>query len=145
MNEINVLKSKIKKLDRESCPIEDSKYEWISGQCYFLEKTTMTFDEAKKNCIATGGKLFEPNNMSISKLVWEPFEYKIKAAGKGAVWIGVKVVNSRYVYSSGQRVQFSPILHDRRTASNQCVFIWEEGKWGHYSCTSYKRWSICEL
>ena len=67
-----------------------SPHEWIfiEGKCYFFEETKASFNEAASLCSAKGGKLFEPQKITINDMVifnhhiYEHLQYS-------AVWIGI--------------------------------------------------------
>ena len=67
------------------CPVWNSNYESINGNCYYFEKIELTYYNAKANCkiiFGDKGRLFEPKDESTHD--------QVVAAGQGeSYWIGI--------------------------------------------------------
>ena len=152
---INLFQSEVATLNdfkhKHTCPTEKSEYKKINGRCFYFEKKTLSYNDAKENCreklIWSGqGKLFEPSTLAendkIAKISDSFFSTDF-------VYIGVTDVSQegQFVYNSnGIKINFSPIWHGRNNGKNCiCFGTWVPyiGKWYEGICSS-KRKSICE-
>ena len=131
----------------------DPRYRIIQNQCFYFEKVTKSFDNARANCKQKGGKLYEPEDAVKMKEI-----AKISHGTLGNVWawIGITDIASEgnYVYdSTGLGINFIPLWHyiyGTRGTSYNCVSVltqighYKVGKLSDNSCLGNKR-SICEL
>ena len=144
----NASNTKIEELDEVvlKCPTENTNYRLISGRCYYLDLDKMTYEEAKNLCVVkfVGGKLFEPENLSINNLVINSF----KDVNMDFIWIGISEKNSENNFhydSSGVKISFNPPWCSGcgNRYLNSCVYIYIDGEWFDRDC-SYKRRVLCE-
>ena len=156
-DKFNATNTKIEKLNEAflnmkkivRCPTEDTNYRLISGRCYYLDLGDLvTYENAQRFCAEkfVGGKLFEPENLSINNLVWNSFKDIMPSSY--APYIGINENNSENNFhydSSGVKISFIPPWEtgSGNRDENTCVYIWTDGKWGDYRC-SYGRRALCE-
>ena len=125
----------------------------ISGHCYYLELSRMSYDDAKSNCaskFSNDGMLFEPITWDVNKLVWEAYKDKLVSGGY-APWIGVNDIGSEpnFKYtSSGASIPFNPQWFPGYSNEDglDCVFIWTKNdneKWRVHRCSAQQT-SICQ-
>ena len=152
MDEINgVLAEHNDLIEVLKCPTSKPNYHSIDNRCYYFEKTSKTYNDAKQNCntkFTRGGKLFEPKSSSLNKKV-NRVALGIRSAHW---WIGIndKRNEGSWVYDSdGTSVTFSIPWYPKEPnggSSQNCLVYWNPSQIGQLSdlaCTnSYL--SICE-
>ena len=154
-NKIIAIQEQIQSLTTKPCALNnnDSRYRIIQNQCFYFEKVTKSFDNARANCKQKGGKLYEPEDAVKMKEI-----AKISHGTLGNVWawIGITDIASEgnYVYdSNGLSINFTPLWHNifgARGTSYNCVSVLtqighsEYGEFFDRKCSDNLR-SICEL
>ena len=96
---------------KNKCLLDDSRYQLINGKCFYFEKETKNFLDARENCKKKGGRLYEPKNGSelknIAKIALDVIG--ITLIGNKQAWIGIldsatgapgSAIEGTYVYDS---------------------------------------------
>ena len=152
MDEINgVLAEHNNLIEALKCPTSKPNYHFIDNRCYYFEKTSKTYNDAKRNCntkFTRGGKLFEPKSSSLNKKV-NKVALGIRSANW---WIGIndKRNEGSWVYDSdGTSVTFSIPWYPGEPNGGRgqnCLMYWNPSQIGQLSdlkcAKSYL--SICE-
>jgi len=149
-----------------NCPVDDPRYSglaepggegayrFVDGQCYFFERTLMSYEEAKVNCgtkfNSSGGILFEPktsqiitNITDLSKSIFSDQQ------GHGYIsWIGVNdfANDGTFVYTSNNEpftMELPWFSEEGNNNENGCVALFKAYFWDQFPCSN--QWaSICE-
>ena len=121
----------------------------VNGSCYYFESTTFNYSDAKANCFAKSGKLFEPKTPILNQAV---YEQSLTVSGMtDERWIGINSYNSSDYHfdSNGQNIPFN-INHmwhanDDQDPTHNCVLQSESSPlWYDRSCSTEHQ-SICEI
>ena len=138
------------------CPTRDPRFRLLNGKCLLFVNETRNQNEAKQDCEKqfaenTNGRLFEPRDADMNRLVYE--EAKIVFGSDEYVWLGIDDINSenQWTYSSsGQNVSntfWRTGQPDGSASSDQdCVRFNQvsEGLWHDITCFGNHRY-ICEF
>ena len=142
------------------CLLDDSRYQLIHGKCFYFEKETKNFLDARENCKKKGGRLYEPKNglelKNIAKIAHDVI--KITVIGNKLAWIGIldsatdapgSVKEGTMVYdSNGLKIQFNLYRWGRGQQHHNCIEVYTQpslqGKVFNEHCSRIRS-SICEL
>ncbi len=90
----------------------------ISGVCYYVEETSLSYSAAQSNCESLGARLFEPRSLTTNNAV---HSHAVTNHGHGnpKFWLGINDIaaEGKYVFSE----PFS--THTRQTLSFPAGFI----------------------
>ena len=67
-----------------SCPICTNRY-IIRDRCFHISNSMANYEDAKKDCISKGGRLFEPKNRNANFVMYK----KVKKHANIPYWIGI--------------------------------------------------------
>jgi len=149
-----------------NCPVDDPRYSgmaepggqgayrFVDGQCYFFERTLMTYEETKVNCGtkfgSSGGILFEPKTSQIINAITDLSKsIFINAQGNGYVsWIGVNdfTKDGTFVYTSNNEpftIGLPWFTEEGKNNEYGCVALFNAYFFDKFICS--RKWaSICE-
>ena len=147
----------------KKCPLNDDKYQSVHGRCFYFENEWLTFVDARENCKAKGGKLYEPKDVDEMNEI-----AKISGLPNWS-WIGLRIIykdaplswnlnDVNYVYdSNNQSINFDPPWlgyngYGKRGLYHTCIRVLTSpanelnlGKFLDNQCNTTKVYSICEL
>ena len=142
------------------CLLDDSRYQLIHGKCFYFEKETKNFLDARENCKKKGGKLYEPKNGSdlknIAKIAFDVIGRTLN--GNAIPWIGIldsatgapgSAIEGTWVYdSNGLKIKFNLPLYTYGQQAYNCIEVYTskhiQGKVFNEHCSRIRS-SICEL
>jgi hypothetical protein len=145
------------KISKMSCSSGSPGYHLVGNKCIYLEKTSLTWENAKKGCkdkFSGGGRLYEPLSLQENNDVYAI----VKPLNPTNVfWIGVDDLSQEgsFTYSSsGSRIPFSLPWYSgwgSMGSSNNCILLYEgkkesdgtKGSWLDYTCVNTYP-SVCE-
>ena len=136
----------------QKCPLDDPGYFLVQGKCFYLEKDSKDFKDAKANCKYKGGKLYEPKDVAKMKEV-------LINSGQPGIWAVIGITDiakeGNWAYdSNGQNINFNLTYMGQNKAkgtSNNCIIILTHhphpafGKILNIPCSTSLYQSICEL
>ena len=144
---------------KNKCLLDDSRYQLINGKCFYFEKETKNFLDARENCKKKGGRLYEPKDVVALKKI-------AKIAGNSIVnhrdaWIGIldsstghpgSVKEGTYVFdSNSQNIKFNLRRYSLQQWSYKCIQVYisiynvgHQGQVLNEHCSRIRP-SICEL
>ena len=138
------------------CLLDDSRYQLIHGKCFYFEKETKNFLDARENCKKKGGRLYEPEDVvSLKKIA----KNAVKSIVNRDAWIGIldsstghpgSVKEGTYVFdSNGQNIKFNLRRYATAQQSHKCIQVYIpntglQGQVMREHCSRIRP-SICEL
>lgn len=147
-----------------NCPVDDPRYSGIAepggtgayrlvnGQCYFFERTLMSYEEAKVNCgtkfNSSGGILFEPKTSQIINNITDLSKSIFNNDNGYVSWIGVNdfTKDGTFVYTSNNEpftIKLPWFSEEGNNNENGCVALLKAYFWDQFNCSN--QWaSICE-
>merc|ERR1711976_241789 len=130
-----------------TCPISNPHYISISGICFYLETTELSYSQSDENCQRKGGKLYEPQSSASNTAVFTHFR---RVFGLSDVrWIGIdNLTNLGYRYNSNQQnlsFDINQMWHSRdsQDVDHKCV-VQDDPLWWDRSCSQTYP-SLCEI
>ena len=119
----------------------------MSGNCFYLETTELSYSKADENCQRKGGKLYEPQSSASNTAVFTHFR---RVFGLSDVrWIGINnLTNLGYRYNSNQQnlpFDINQMWHSRdsQDVDHKCV-VQDDPLWWDRSCSQTYP-SLCEI
>ena len=141
---------------KNKCLLDDSRYQLVSGKCFYFEKEAKNFLDARENCKKKGGKLYEPKDVvSLKKIA----KIAVNTIDKRDAWIGIldsstghpgSVKEGTHVYdSNGQNINFTLRRYSLQQYSYKCIQVYipnvgYQGQVMNEHCLRVRP-SICEL
>ena len=136
-----------------TCPTSSPNYVSISGSCYYIEDTKMTYADAQLNChskFGGSGILFEPRDVNTNKLVNTAAATLTSSAFH---WFGINdfSIQGQYVYASDGQDVVNVMWHPGQPndANHRCVygyFSTSAGSFGNLvdNACDLELYSICQ-
>ena len=117
------------------CPTENSNYIIVENKCYYLQQTSLNYQNAINVCREKfkhmgKGILFEPKTLDEFKKVYDAAETKLQL-GSYSAWIGIrKSSNGVLVYTStGRPITFQPPWYSGHSLTRNdgfCISVFQE-------------------
>ncbi|RXG72418.1 Antigen-like protein E [Armadillidium vulgare] len=118
----------------------------VNGKCYLVTKDSANWDDARRSCSELGGGLAIFKNEQESEFVKDNLDLTSN------IWIGLKNLNSEWIWVDGTTAAFTEWAHfqpsivfDEPLSSKNCVEMRRLKKylWRNRLCTTLNR-ALCE-